>query len=175
MSPNWRLTTATDRRIVRCTSTLIMAMAGCLGRCGWTVWRFWEITGSSSTRGLAVAPRKKSLPKRALARSREVDHSRAFRAPRPAELEAPVEQRRAQRAGKMMAANAPIEAGAAHRPSPAHQRVAVDPHTGEDFPTLPGQLQALAAGSQQAPLLEAVEDEHAQLAGKMVVANSRLA
>src|ERR1700694_5090304 len=144
--------------MVRCTSTLIIAMAyDLLGnvpspvrsapapRCGMigghqspvmtilsgrAVLRFWEIPSRSSTRGLGRTFQKESLPECLFSRRREVDHTRALRASRPAELEATIEQRSAQRAGKMMTAHTPTQTCATQRVTSAHQRFDVDPDPG---------------------------------------------
>jgi hypothetical protein len=62
---------------------------------------------------LAATFQEESLSKRLFVRRREVDQVRALRASRPTELEASVEQGNAQCTGKMMAANTPIQTGAA--------------------------------------------------------------
>src|ERR1700676_4052656 len=99
---------------------------------GSTVVRFWEIPPRSSTRGLAAPFRKESLPERLLARWREVDHTRALRPSRPAELEASIEQRSAQCAAKMMTAHTPIQTGATQGATSAHQYFDVDPDSGKE-------------------------------------------
>ena len=116
----------------------------------------------------------KSLPKRLFARRGEVDHARALRASRPAELEASIEQGSAERAGKVVTAHTPVQTGATQRATSAHQRFDVNTDPGKESLPIAGELQSVAAGSQKTPLLEAIEDEHAQFAGKMVVAHAGL-
>ena len=138
------------------------------------VLRFWEISSLSSTRGPGRTFQEESLSERLFARRGEVDHARSVRASRPAELEASIEQGSAQRAGKVVTAHTPIQTGATQRATSAHQRFNVDPDPGKESLSAAGELQPIAAGSQQVPLLEAVEDEHTQFAGKVVVAHSGL-
>src|SRR6266550_6043479 len=116
----------------------------------------------------------KSLPERLFARRGEVDHARALRASRPAELEASIEQDSAERAGEVVTAHAPVQTGATQRATSAHQRFDVDTDPGKESLPVAGELQSVTAGSQKVPLLEAIEDKHAQFAGKMVVAHAGL-
>jgi len=143
-------------------------------RPGWKVLRFWEIPARSSTRAWPGTFQNKSLSKRIFARRRERDHARTLGTASPTKIEALGEQSSAQRAGEVMAANTPIEAGAAERATPADQAFGVDSDSGKESLPGPGELQSAVAGSQLASLLEAIENEHAQFAGKMVVAHAGL-
>src|ERR1039457_7153378 len=136
---------------------------------GWAVLRFWEVPAGSSTRGVYPRFQAETLSKRLFARRREVDHSRALHTPRPAERVVAVEQGSAKRAREMMAANTPIQTGAAEWATPAHKRLGVDAELGKDPLSATAELQSVAAGLQQALLLESVEDQHAQHARTMVV------
>ncbi len=57
----------------------------------------------------------------------------------------------------------------------ARERIGVDAHCGEESPATRGQPQAVAAGAEQPPLLQSVENEHAELARQVVVADACLA
>src|SRR5260370_12431710 len=110
------------------------------------------------------------------ASSRKVDDAAARRgvALGPFEFRESRHHGSAQRAGQMMPALAPVEAGLAHRTARVGQRVGVDLQGGCHEPlALAGQFDRLLAFTHQPLLFEAVEHLHAEIAGQMIVANSR--
>ena len=109
-----------------------------------------------------------------LATRGERDDARVLGAARPAQLEHAREQRSAERATKMMAALAPVEAGPAKRAALA----ATARHRCRTRPASPCR-RASGAGSRRrrehAPLDQAFVHRDAELAGEVVVADARLA
>jgi len=94
--------------------------------------------------------------------------------PRPAENEAPTQDRGAEGARKMMAANAPVETGQTQGSPPTLQGRDVNPQPMAESFALLRERQLLFVSSQETLLPEAVEDEHAQLTSKMVVTHPGL-
>src|SRR5438132_14303081 len=115
-----------------------------------------------------------SSAKRLLAVGGEAHDARALGPPRPAEIQTTTQHGRTDGSGEVMPAHAPVQARPAQRAPLTRERLDVDPDLQQESLALPCQFRAIAAGSQVAPLLEAVKDEDAQLTGKMVVADTRL-
>src|SRR5690606_32627224 len=98
-----------------------------------------------------------------------------FHPARPAELVAAPKQRLAERAGEMMPAQAPVEAGAAKRPPSAFEPLEVDAEALEGPPAGGRDRERALVHPQEPAPGEAVEEAHAELASEMVVAHARLA
>src|SRR5271156_5787314 len=75
----------------------------------------------------------------------------------------------------MMAAGAPIETCPAKRTTTLRQNLGIEPDIAAESLAQLGELQIATDKAQQPLLLEADKYEHTQLAGKMVIANARLA
>src|ERR1044072_357731 len=74
----------------------------------------------------------------------------------------------------MMPANAPVQTRQAQRPPPAFQGREVDPQPLTEPLARLRERQLLPARGQETLLRHAVEDQHAQLPGEVVVADPRL-
>ena len=74
----------------------------------------------------------------------------------------------------MMAPHTPIEARARQTAALHAQGFDIDSDLIEELLTGPGKSQSAGVASDEATLLETIEGEYAQLAGKMVIANASL-
>ncbi len=93
---------------------------------------------------------------------------------RPTERLDAIEQRGAERTCQVMAAHAPVEAGAAKRAARG-ALLERDPQLGEESASRGRETQHAIDAPQEAPPLEAFEREHAEVAREVVVAHARLA
>lgn len=76
---------------------------------------------------------RKSLAERAYTGRRKVGDARSFRAPRPTEIECPLQKRRTHCAGQMMSARAPIETRSTQRPARVRQAVNIDAEIAPEY------------------------------------------
>src|SRR5581483_1024912 len=75
----------------------------------------------------------------------------------------------------MMPAHAPVETWQAERPAPSFHRAQVDAHRAAKPLTLAREREPVVARAQTLLLREAVEHEHSELAGQVIVAHARCA
>ena len=106
----------------------------------------------------------------------EIDDAAARRgiACRPVEFGEPVHHSGTERAGEVMAALAPVEAGLAHRPARVRQRLGVDlQRLGDEALAVASEFDRLFCLPDQPLRAHAVEHLHAEIAGEVIVADSR--
>ena len=130
------------------------------------------MTGNARVSGRLAEQRGKTF----FAGAGEVDDAAARRgiARRPVQFGEAAHHGGAQRAGEVMAAFAPVEAGLADRPARMRQRLGVDlQRLGHEALALAGEFDRLLGLPDQPLLAQAVEHLHAEIAGEMVVADPR--
>ncbi len=105
--------------------------------------------------GLGIQPSRhaKPLPEHPLTGGGEGHHPRALCAPRPTEIQAAAQYRRAGGTGEMVAAHAPIQARPAQRAPLPRERAGVDPKLHEEAVAARRQRETFAAAVQKTSLL----------------------